>query len=179
MQVFQGSLKDLNGRNDNEIAIYKLLDELGIEFSRADHKPVCSMEECQIVNELLKPAKHCKNLFLCPVNKSQYYMLVMEENKKFASGKISRQVNSSRLQFGNDEDLYKYLGVRPGSVGVLALLHDKENKVQLLVDEDLLATEYITCHPGVNTSSVALKTSDLFLKYLQKVHHNYIVVKCL
>ena len=50
-----------------------------------------------------------KNLFLCPTNKSQYYLLVMDENKKFNSGKISRQVNSSRLQFGNDEDLLHYL----------------------------------------------------------------------
>jgi len=178
MQVVHGSPKALEGRNENEIAIYRLLEKLGIEFRRVDHEAVVSIADCRTIDEVLAPARHCKNLFLCPTNKSQYYLLVMDESKKFASGKISRQVNSSRLQFGNDEDLYKYLGVKPGAVGALALLADVENKVQLLVDEDVLKAEYVTGHPGVNTSSVALKTKDLFEKYMQRIEHNYIVVTC-
>lgn len=158
--------------------IYERLETLDISYTKLDHEPVCSINECRDIDELLAPARHCKNLFLCPTNKSQYYLLVMDEDKKFNSGKISRQVNSSRLQFGNDEDLLHYLGVKPGAVGALALLADVENKVQLLVDEDVLAAEYVTGHPGVNTASVALKTSDLFDRYLKSINHDFIVVKC-
>lgn len=178
MQVYSGSPVDSSGRSENEIRIYKKLEELGISFTRLDHEAVCAIEECKIIDELLAPSKHCKNLFLCPVNKSQYYLLVMTEDKKFKSGPISRQVNSSRLQFGNNEALYQLLGVKPGAVGALALIADKENKVQLLVDEDVLAAEYVTGHPGVNTASVALKTEDLFNKYLKNLSHDYLVVKC-
>lgn len=178
MQIYQGSPTDASGRSENEILIYKLLDELGIKFTRVDHEAVCSIDECKAIDEILAPAKHCKNLFLCPTNKSKYYLLVMDENKKFNSGKISKQVNSSRLQFGNDEDLLRYLGVKPGAVGALALRADLENKVQLLVDEDVLAAEYVTGHPGVNTASVSMKTSDMFGTYIKSLNHDYIVVTC-
>lgn len=178
MQINQGSPENMDGRSENEILIYQHLEKLGISFTRVDHEAVCSIDECRAIDELLAPARHCKNLFLCPTNKSQYYLLVMDENKKFNSGKISRQVNSSRLQFGNDEDLLSYLGVKPGAVGALALLADVGNKVQLLVDEDVLAAEYVTGHPGVNTASVAMKTSDLFDRYLKSIEHEFIVVKC-
>lgn len=178
MQIHQGSPEDMDGRSENEILIYKHLENLGISFARVDHEAVCSIDECRAIDELLAPARHCKNLFLCPTNKSQYYLLVMDENKKFNSGKISRQVNSSRLQFGNDEDLLHYLGVKPGAVGALALLADVGNKVQLLVDEDVLAAEYVTGHPGVNTASVAMKCSDLFGKYLESIKHEFTIVKC-
>ena len=178
MQIHQGSPENMDGRSENEILIYKRLENLGISFTRVDHEAVCSIDECRAIDELLAPARHCKNLFLCPTNKSQYYLLVMDENKKFNSGKISRQVNSSRLQLGNDEDLLYYLGVKPGAVGALALLADVGNKVQLLVDEDVLAAEYVTGHPGVNTASVAMKTSDLFDRYLKSIEHEFIVGKC-
>ena len=178
MQIFEGAPLSLEGYSENERKIYGLLQELGLSFKRVEHEAVCSIEECRAIDELLAPAKHCKNLFLCPTNKSKYYMLVMDENKKFQSGKISRQVKSSRLQFGCDEELAEYLGVKPGAVGVLALANDEKNRVQLVVDEDVLKSEYVTGHPGVNTASVALKTSDLFVSFLSRIKHDYIVVKC-
>lgn len=177
MEICKGCPEDLMGRSANEIRIYKLLEELGIEFSRVDHEEVCSIEDCRAIDELLAPAHHCKNLFLCPTNKSQYYMLVMEENKKFNSGKISKQVNSSRLQFGSDEALEEYLGLKPGAVGALALVADEACRVQLLVDEEVLTAEYVTGHPGVNTASVSLRSKDLFDRYVKHTGHDYIVVK--
>lgn len=178
MQIFQGAPRSAEGRGANEMQIYRQLEELGISFKRVDHEAVVSIDDCRAIDELLAPACHCKNLFLCPVNKSQYYVLVMDENKKFASGKISRQIGSSRLQFGDDEALREYLGVKPGAVGALALLADTENRVKLLVDADVLAAEYVTGHPGVNTASVALRSRDLFEVYLKHLNHDYIVVKC-
>lgn len=56
----------------------------------------------------------------------------------------------------------EYLDILPGSVSVLGLMNDKEHQVQLLVDEDVLNAEYVGCHPCVNTSSLRLKTSDIF-----------------
>ena len=43
--------------------------------------------------------------------------------------------------------------------------------VKLLVDEDVLKDEYVGCHPCVNTSSLKLKTEDVFGKYLKAVNH--------
>jgi len=58
-------------------------------------------------------------------------------------------------------------------VSVLGLMNDKENKVQLLIDEDVLKGEYFGCHPCINTSSLRLKTSDLVETILPAMGHDY------
>ena len=70
----------------------------------------------------------------------------------------------------------KFLDITPGSVSVMGLMNDTENQVQLLVDADILEGEYLGCHPCINTSSLKLRTRDVFTTYLKAVHHDYIVV---
>lgn len=47
----------------------------------------------------------------------------------------------------------KFLDITPGSVSVLGLMNDKEHQVKLLIDEEVLDSEYFGCHPCINTSS--------------------------
>ena len=60
----------------------------------------------------------------------------------------------------------QYLDITPGSVSVMGLMNDKEKKVRLLIDEDVLLDEYFACHPCINTSSLRFKTSDLMEKVI-------------
>ena len=71
----------------------------------------------------------------------------------------------------------KYLNVTPGSATIMGLIYDEDNKVQLLVDEEVFGDEYFGCHPCVNTSSLRLRTEDVFGKYLEAVHHRFIKVE--
>ncbi|MCH4031554.1 MAG: prolyl-tRNA synthetase associated domain-containing protein [Lachnospiraceae bacterium] len=71
----------------------------------------------------------------------------------------------------------EYLDIKPGAVSVMGLMNDHDNKVHLLVDKDVLAEEYVGCHPCVNTSSLKILTSDVFGVYLKAVHHDYIPVE--
>ena len=41
-----------------------------------------------------------------------------------------------------------------------------------LVDADVLEGEYLGCHPCINTSSLRLKTKDIFNTFLNAVDHN-------
>ena len=102
---------------------------------------------------------------------------MIKNDKKFKTKEISKQINSSRLSFAPPEYMEKYLDITPGSASVLGLMNDKENEVQLLVDEDVLAAEYFGCHPCINTSSLRLKVTDVFGTFLDAVHHNYLTVK--
>ena len=68
------------------------------------------------------------------------------------------------------------LDIRPGAVSVMGLMNDHENHVQLLVDEDVMKGEYLGCHPCVNTSSMKVRTEDIFGKFLEAVHHDMIKV---
>ena len=55
----------------------------------------------------------------------------------------------------------KFLDIHPGSVSVLGLMNDRENRVRLVIDEDVLKEEMFGCHPCENTSSIRFKTKDL------------------
>ena len=102
---------------------------------------------------------------------------MMPGEKKFKTKELSMQINSARLSFAGEEYMEQFLDITPGSVSVMGLMNDKEGKVQLLVDEDVMGGEYIGCHPCINTSSLKIKTCDIFDKFLKAVDHEPIFVK--
>ena len=55
----------------------------------------------------------------------------------------------------------QFLDIHPGSVSVLGLMNDKEHRVQLVIDEEVLKEEMFGCHPCENTSSIRFATADL------------------
>ena len=114
----------------------------------------------------------CKNLFLCNRQKTQFYLLMMPGDKPFKTKEITSQIGSARLSFASAEDMEKYLDIEPGAVSVMGLMNDTEHHVRLLVDEDILKGEYLGCHPCVNTSSLRMRTTDVFGLYLDAVGHD-------
>lgn len=176
LELQSGRPENVEGRLEKEIAVYDLLDSLGIGYERVDHEAAFTMEACAAIDEVLTPAVVCKNLFLCNAQKTKFYLLMISEGKKFKTREISHQINSPRLSFAPLEFMEEYLDITPGSVSVMGLMNDKENKVTLLIDEDVLSEEYFGCHPCINTSSIRLKTGDLIKLFLPAVHHEYTIV---
>lgn len=176
MEIYSGRPADVSGRLDKEIRTYDLLDSLGIAYERVDHEAAETMEACREIDEILAPAVICKNLFLCNSQKTKFYLLMIKEDKRFKTKEISHQINSARLSFATPDFMEKFLDITPGSVSVLGLMNDKENQVQLLVDEDVLKGELLGCHPCINTSSLRLRVEDVFTTFLQAVKHDYIKV---
>lgn len=175
MELVKGRPNDESNRLKKEIETYNLLDSLEIEYERVDHEALNTMEACAEIDKLLQ-ATICKNLFLCNRQKTHFYLLLMPDNKPFKTKELSFQIKSARLSFASPEDMEQILNLTPGSVTVMGLMYDKENKVQLLVDEDVLKGEYFGCHPCINTSSIKLKTKDVFGKFINAVHHEKINV---
>lgn len=176
LELVKGRPESVEGRLDKEIRTYDLLDSLGIEYERVDHEEANTMEACAAIDEVLAPAVICKNLFLCNTQKTKFYLLMIKNDKKFKTKEISKQINSSRLSFAPPEFMEQFLDITPGSASVMGLMNDKENNVQLLVDEDVLDAEYFGCHPCINTSSMRLKVGDVFGIFLEAVHHEFIKV---
>ena len=69
-----------------------------------------------------------------------------------------------------------FLSISPGSVSVLGLMNDKEHRVKLAIDRELLEDPFLGCHPCVNTSSLKIKTSDILEKFLPAVEHDFTLV---
>ena len=178
MELFHGSPADLSGRNDREIRSYAFLDSLGVEFDRTDHPdtPATTMEVCAEVDAILD-VKICKNLFLSNRQKTKFYLVVMPGDKPFKTKELSGQMGISRLSFGDESKMTEFLDLHPGSVSVLGLMNDKEHRVQLVIDEDVLKEEYFGCHPCENTSSIRFKTADLTEKILPALGVEPVLVK--
>ena len=166
----EGRPEDISGRLPKEIRTYDFLDAIGVSYYRIDHDPAMKMEACAEIDKALG-ATICKNLFLCPRTKNSFYLLMMCADKHFATRPVSDQVGSSRLGFADEEMLCELLDLTPGSVSVMGLMNDKENRVKLLMDEDILKGEYFGCHPCINTTSLRIKTSDLIEKILPAMGH--------
>ena len=175
MILEKGRPASTEGRLERETRVYDLLDALEIEYDRVDHEAAETMEVCARIDEILE-ALICKNLFLCNRQGTMFYLLMMPGDKPFRTKELSAQIGSARLSFAGADKMLEYLDILPGAVSVMGLMNDRENNVQLLIDEDVLKGEYVGCHPCVNTSSLRLKTRDVIEKILPKVGHNYRVV---
>ena len=162
MELLHASPADMTGRSEREIRAYEFLDRLGIEFDRTDHpdQPATSMEVCATVDAILD-VHICKNLFLCNRQKTKFYLLIMPGDKPFKTKELSGQLGCSRLSFAEESYMEQFLDIHPGSVSVLGLMNDKEHRVSLVIDEDVLKEEMFGCHPCENTSSIRFATEDL------------------
>lgn len=193
LTIYKGRPGNITGRQEREVRVYDLLDSIGVDYDRLDHAPAMTMEVCDAVNaafgrmtleefkaedsnDRTKHAIICKNLFLCNRQKTKFYLLMIPGDKKFLTKNLSAQINSSRLSFAGEEDMQKFLDVTPGSVSVLGLMNDHGHIVQLLIDSDVLQSEYVGCHPCINTSSLRMKTKDLMEKVIPALQHEPVIV---
>lgn len=164
------------GRLLKEMAVYELLEKLEISYQRVDHEAAATVDDCHGVDEALG-IHICKNLFLCNRQKTDFYLLMMPGLKKFKTKELSAQLGVSRLSFAEAEYMEEFLDITPGSVSVMGLMNDKEHRVRLLIDSELLQDEFVGCHPCVNTSSLKLRMKDILEKFLPYVGHGYTVVE--
>ena len=133
-------------RAAREVRCYDFLDRLGVDYQRVDHDPAETMAVCEEIDRVLD-AMICKNLFLCNRQQTDFYLLMIPGNKVFKTKDLSHQLGVARLSFGSAEKMGELLDVHPGSVSVLALMNDPENRVRLLMDEQVRSRAYFGCHP--------------------------------
>ena len=106
--VYTGRPENTEGRLEKEIAVYDFLDSFGIEYKRADHEALMTMEACEAVDQILG-AQICKNLFLCNRQKTDFYLLLMPGEKPFKTKFLSKQIGTARLSFADGEQMEEYL----------------------------------------------------------------------
>ena len=170
MELRNGRPTDCAGRLDKEIRCYDLLDSLNVPYQRIDHEATNTMEACAEVDEVLN-ATICKNLLLCNRQCTTFYLLMIPGEKHFKTSVFSKLIGSSRLSFADPKYMEEFLDITPGSVSVLGLMNDKENHVQLVIDEDILKGDFFGCHPCINTSSLRIATRDLMEKIIPAMGH--------
>ena len=162
-------------RTSLELKTHEFLRKLDIYYEWVDNDEVSSMEECAEISEKLG-AEIRKSIFLCNRQKTMFFLLVMPAKKAFDTKVFSAALNVPRLSFASGELMEEYLGVLPGNASVMSLINDKDNRVQLVIDDEVAKNDWFGCNPGVNTSHLKIKTNDLIDKFLPYINHKPTII---
>ena len=159
----------------NKEEVYKYLDNLNIKYKIVEHPPVFTMEEMSKLN-LENNNETVKNLFIRDDKKQNYYLILVSANKRINLKELRKNLNLRPLTFASEDDLYKYLVLKKGSVTVLGILNDTECKVKVLIDSDIKEFNEVGVHPNENTASIYLKLEDI-IKILKLNNINYTFIE--
>lgn len=141
------------------------LDKIGIEYGIVTHPPVFTLEECHEINEIID-GTICKNLLLKTDSGKVFVLLMIQDGKRFVTKDVSKKLGCSRLSFASGEYMETLLNTSPGSLSITSLIFDKDKKITLAIDKDVINEEYICCHPSDNTATLKIKSSDILEKFL-------------
>jgi len=152
--------------SDVRAPIYAALSALGIEYEVFEHPPVFTAEEAAVHWGSI-PGAAVKNLFLRNKKGDRHYLVILGIDKQADLRQLVKLIGDDRLSFGSPERLNKYLGVTPGSVSPLGLVHDAGHSVRVIVDSDLRSAGRLIFHPNDNTASLTISGED-FVRFLER-----------
>lgn len=150
---------------EEALKVYTLLEELDIKYQKYEHAPAYTMEDIKELDIRIS-GSYCKNLFLRNSKGDKHYLVIVDGSKNVDLKGLAKKIPSTRLSFASDERLYKYLKLKPGSVGPFGLINDVDKHVEVIIDKDLVELDSICFHPNKNTATVVISYKD-FGKYLQ------------
>ncbi|MBO4562982.1 MAG: prolyl-tRNA synthetase associated domain-containing protein [Clostridia bacterium] len=142
------------------------LRSIGAEFVFLCHPEADTMEKCMGIG-LGYGARHCKNLFLKNKRGTDFRLLLMDPDKPYRTSEVSRALGVTRMSFGTEEELFNVLGLKQGSVSVMALANPcareaiGNGSLHVVVDSSLLEWERICVHPYTSLATLVVKTADL------------------
>lgn len=150
--------------------LYAVLKELNIIYEEISHDKVMTIEEAKKIENMIDGIGS-KSLFL--TDKKNYYLVVLEENKKANIKDLMVVIGCKKLSFASSDRLKEVLDLEEGSVTPLGIINDENNKVILLIDHEL-KDKKILFHPNINTKTISIWYNDL-IKFTEYFDHKYIV----
>lgn len=141
--------------------IYEVLEKLEIPFEEYRHGAVFTCEEAAKLPPI--PGIATKNLFLRDRKGQRHFLVTAAVDTEVSLKLLAERLGTTGLSLASPERLLKHLGITPGAVSPLALVHDQPREVTFVLDEKVLSAEQISCHPGVNTATIVISTKDLQL----------------
>lgn len=146
--------------NNPQQKVLKKLDVLGIEYQIVHHPAAFTVEDMDKLN-LAEYGDGCVNLFLRDDKGKRHFLLVMLSRKKADLKSIQKQLGCSRMGFASEERLLKHLGLHKGEVTPLGIINDRDARVEMVLDKDLIGKNKLGFHPNDNTATVWISFDDL------------------
>ena len=154
-----------------EQKLYKILDELGIDYEKFEHPAFATVEASGSFYREHDMGVDCKNIFLQNRRGRKHYLVILQSQKNLDIPHLAEFLGEHRkMGFASEERLQNYLGLTPGSVTPFGLIHENAEDVGVVVDTEIFDHAFVHFHPFRNTASLKIFTEDLlkFLHYYVK-----------
>jgi len=157
-------------------SVYESLAKLHIPYERVHTDEAITMDDCTQIDKKLD-MKMVKTLFLCNHQKTNYYLFVTCGDKPFRSKEFSAALGVPRVSFAPVEKMESMLETKVGAATVFSALCDKENKVRIVFDKDILAEKWYGCSDGTTTGYMKIPTEQIIHNFLAFTKHTPAIIE--
>ena len=146
----------------------QMLQAAGVPHRVVEHRAVFTVAESTALRGDL-PGLHCKNLFLRAARGGDFFLATLEADRVVSVNALARAAGWPKVTMASADELRAVLGVEPGAVTPLGLLHAAPGTVRFVLDSAIAhGPALLWCHPLRNTASVGIAPEALrgFLEWL-------------
>lgn len=166
--------RPMTAETDPSLPAYALLDRLGITYPTLEHPPLHTVEESRALRGEIAGG-HVKNLFVKDKG-GNFFLITAEEDSPLDLKTIDKVIGAKgRVSFASAEQLLVHLGILPGSVSPLALVHDTGCTVRFFLEKKLMRHDILNVHPLINTRTSSIARDDL-LRYVEATGHGITIL---
>ena len=151
------------------------LQELGIPFDVVEHPPAFTTEQADFYIEGMEGVL-TKSMFLTNKKKTQYYLLIMDDQKSLDMDLFKDLVSANRIRMASADSLFEKMQLPPGTVSPFGLLNNPERDIQVYFDKDIVSEDTMTFHPNTNEKTIFVATQDIF-KFLTHLGYDYQILE--
>jgi Ala-tRNA(Pro) deacylase len=149
--------------------ILDILDTLQIEYTNYEHDAVFTCDEAKGVDI---PGYRVKSLLLRNKKATNFYMVVLPDNKQLDTNIIRSIFDDTKMSFASPERMMEKIGLKPGSVSPFALINNMDRDIRVVFDSTL-KNQLIGFHPLQNDNTVVLNMIDV-QHFLENLGSEYI-----
>ena len=114
----------------------------------------------------------CKHLLVHErKGEKRVFLIIVDDSKSVDLAALKEQLDCSKLEFVNSEEMQDLLHTVPGNVSLFNMKFDSKCKVNLIIDRELLDKALLAFHPLYNGMSIFL-TPENAMKYLEIIHRD-------
>jgi Ala-tRNA(Pro) deacylase len=143
-------------------------DQLGIAHRTVSHPPLFTVEQSQALRGEIAGG-HTKNLFLKD-KRGALFLVSALVDCSIDLKTLHHRLDAGRFSFGSADLLREVWGVEPGSVTPFGAINDRDRRVTVVLDADMMRHEVLNFHPLINTMTTSLASADL-VRFLEQTGH--------
>jgi Ala-tRNA(Pro) deacylase len=151
--------------------VAETLAQLEIEYELVEHEPALTTEQADSFIEGIEGVR-TKTMFLTNKKKTQYYLLIMDDQKMLDMERFKDLVAANRIRMASSDSLFEKMQLPPGVVSPFGLLNNPEKDILVYFDKEIMEEDRMSFHPNTNEKTIFLKTADL-LRFLDEIGFTY------